>query len=191
MNVREKKLSRTSLSINQNFGFNEPHLTSHWRWLLCPWDFYLALLLSLVSLTLQFDSLHWTTPTHSTLVLQLPSPLHFFAKSYAQLLPLSLQPFALSPLYPLRATKWKPTRSLSLSFSIFPTSLGFFEIEFGSWMIKASAKRFRVTGRGKIVRRRAGKQHLLVKKNTKRKLRLSKMVRSCLSYYPPLYFLLA
>ncbi|XVE98627.1 hypothetical protein REPUB_Repub03eG0122800 [Reevesia pubescens] len=41
---------------------------------------------------------------------------------------------------------------------------------------KASAKRFRVTGRGKIVRRRAGKQHLLAKKNTKRKLRLSKMV---------------
>ncbi|KAJ7979573.1 50S ribosomal protein L35 [Quillaja saponaria] len=40
---------------------------------------------------------------------------------------------------------------------------------------KASAKRFRVTGRGKIVRRRAGKQHLLQKKNTKRKLRLSKM----------------
>ncbi|KAL5183058.1 50S ribosomal protein L35, chloroplastic [Glycine soja] len=40
---------------------------------------------------------------------------------------------------------------------------------------KASAKRFRVTGRGKIVRRRAGKQHLLVKKNTKRKSRLSKM----------------
>ncbi|KAB1212003.1 50S ribosomal protein L35, chloroplastic [Morella rubra] len=42
---------------------------------------------------------------------------------------------------------------------------------------KASAKRFRVTGRGKIVRRRAGKQHLLYKKNNKRKLRLSKMVR--------------
>ncbi|XP_040997526.1 50S ribosomal protein L35, chloroplastic-like [Juglans microcarpa x Juglans regia] len=40
---------------------------------------------------------------------------------------------------------------------------------------KASAKRFRVTGRGKIVRRRAGKQHLLYKKNSKRKLRLSKM----------------
>ncbi|KAI9192423.1 hypothetical protein LWI28_022792 [Acer negundo] len=40
---------------------------------------------------------------------------------------------------------------------------------------KASAKRFRVTGRGKIVRRRAGKQHLLAKKNNKRKLRLSKM----------------
>ncbi|RRT72997.1 hypothetical protein GW17_00005337, partial [Ensete ventricosum] len=44
-----------------------------------------------------------------------------------------------------------------------------------SWLEKASAKRFRVTGRGKIVRRRAGKQHLLAKKNTKRKLRLSKM----------------
>ncbi|XP_008797670.1 50S ribosomal protein L35, chloroplastic [Phoenix dactylifera] len=40
---------------------------------------------------------------------------------------------------------------------------------------KASAKRFRVTGRGVIVRRRSGKQHLLAKKNTKRKLRLSKM----------------
>ncbi|XP_011623774.1 50S ribosomal protein L35, chloroplastic [Amborella trichopoda] len=40
---------------------------------------------------------------------------------------------------------------------------------------KASAKRFRVTGNGKIVRRRAGKQHLLAKKNTKRKNRLSKM----------------
>ncbi|CAH2061296.1 unnamed protein product [Thlaspi arvense] len=40
---------------------------------------------------------------------------------------------------------------------------------------KASAKRFRVTGKGKIVRRRSGKQHLLAKKNNKRKLRLSKM----------------
>ncbi|KAJ4810572.1 50S ribosomal protein L35 [Rhynchospora pubera] len=42
---------------------------------------------------------------------------------------------------------------------------------------KASAKRFRVTGTGKIVRRRAGKQHLLGKKNTKRKNRLSKMIQ--------------
>ncbi|XP_074273654.1 large ribosomal subunit protein bL35c [Silene latifolia] len=42
---------------------------------------------------------------------------------------------------------------------------------------KASAKRFRVTGKGKIVRRRAGKQHLLAKKTTKRKLRLSKTVQ--------------
>ncbi|KAK2358914.1 50S ribosomal protein L35, chloroplastic [Trifolium repens] len=42
---------------------------------------------------------------------------------------------------------------------------------------KASAKRFRVTGAGKIVRRRAGKQHLLYKKNKKRKLRLSKLIQ--------------
>ncbi|KAK7828545.1 50s ribosomal protein l35 [Quercus suber] len=45
-------------------------------------------------------------------------------------------------------------------------------LKFHFW---ASAKRFRVTGRGKIVRRGAGKQHLLYKKNNKRKLRLSKM----------------
>ncbi|KAJ0724393.1 putative ribosomal protein L35 [Helianthus annuus] len=42
---------------------------------------------------------------------------------------------------------------------------------------KASAKRFRVTGTGKIVRRRAGKQHLLRKKNAKRRNRLSKTVQ--------------
>ena len=42
---------------------------------------------------------------------------------------------------------------------------------------KASAKRFRVTGSGKIVRRCAGKQHLLRKKNAKRRKRLSKMVQ--------------
>ncbi|XP_063936289.1 large ribosomal subunit protein bL35c-like [Daucus carota subsp. sativus] len=44
-------------------------------------------------------------------------------------------------------------------------------------MFFASAKRFRVTGSGKIIRRRAGKQHLLAKKNNKRKLRLSKMLQ--------------
>uniref|UniRef100_A0A0V0GX05 50S ribosomal protein L35 n=3 Tax=Solanum TaxID=4107 RepID=A0A0V0GX05_SOLCH len=42
---------------------------------------------------------------------------------------------------------------------------------------KASAKRFKVSGSGKIMRRRAGKQHLLRKKNTKRKNRLSKTVQ--------------
>ncbi|PSS21051.1 50S ribosomal protein [Actinidia chinensis var. chinensis] len=42
---------------------------------------------------------------------------------------------------------------------------------------KSSAKRFRVTGSGKIMRRRAGKQHLLRKKNTRRRVRLSKMVQ--------------
>uniref|UniRef100_A0A453T5K4 50S ribosomal protein L35 n=1 Tax=Aegilops tauschii subsp. strangulata TaxID=200361 RepID=A0A453T5K4_AEGTS len=43
--------------------------------------------------------------------------------------------------------------------------------------VQASAKRFRVTGTGKIVRRCAGKQHLLSKKNAKRRKRLSKMVQ--------------
>ncbi|XP_019165764.1 PREDICTED: 50S ribosomal protein L35, chloroplastic-like [Ipomoea nil] len=41
----------------------------------------------------------------------------------------------------------------------------------------ASAKRFWVSRSGKIMRRRAGKQHLLMKKNTKHRLRLSKMVK--------------
>jgi len=55
-------------------------------------------------------------------------------------------------------------------------------------VVKASAKRFRVTGRGKIVRRCAGKQHLLAKKNTKRKKRLSKMVFFCSSTLVQLNF---
>ncbi|KAH7856253.1 hypothetical protein Vadar_034521 [Vaccinium darrowii] len=42
---------------------------------------------------------------------------------------------------------------------------------------KASAKRFRVTGTGKIMRRKCGKQHLLGKKNAKRRNRLSKSVQ--------------
>ncbi|KAF7148029.1 hypothetical protein RHSIM_Rhsim03G0259400 [Rhododendron simsii] len=41
----------------------------------------------------------------------------------------------------------------------------------------ASAKRFRVTGSGKIMRRKCGKQHLLGKKNAKRRNRLSKSVQ--------------
>ncbi|MBA0756729.1 hypothetical protein Gogos_020113, partial [Gossypium gossypioides] len=40
---------------------------------------------------------------------------------------------------------------------------------------KPSTKWFRVTRRRKIVRRRAGKQHLLAKKNIKHKLHISKM----------------
>ncbi|PWZ54544.1 50S ribosomal protein L35, chloroplastic [Zea mays] len=44
-----------------------------------------------------------------------------------------------------------------------------------SSLVMASVKRFRVTGKDKIVRRCAGKQHLLAKKNTKGKKRLSKM----------------
>lgn len=40
---------------------------------------------------------------------------------------------------------------------------------------KAAAKRFRVTGSGKIVRRKAFKNHLLEKKTTGKKRKLSKM----------------
>ncbi len=40
---------------------------------------------------------------------------------------------------------------------------------------KAAAKRFRATGSGKIVRRKAFKNHILEKKSTKRKNNLSKM----------------
>jgi large subunit ribosomal protein L35 len=39
---------------------------------------------------------------------------------------------------------------------------------------KAAAKRFRATGSGKIVRRKAFKNHILEKKSTARKNRLSK-----------------
>jgi large subunit ribosomal protein L35 len=40
---------------------------------------------------------------------------------------------------------------------------------------KAAAKRFRVTGSGKIVRRKAFKNHLLEHKTTNKKRKLSKM----------------
>jgi large subunit ribosomal protein L35 len=40
---------------------------------------------------------------------------------------------------------------------------------------KAAAKRFRKTGSGKIRRRRAFKNHLLERKNSKRKRRLSQL----------------
>ena len=41
---------------------------------------------------------------------------------------------------------------------------------------KAAAKRFRATGSGKIVRRKAFKNHLLEHKTTNKKRKLSKMV---------------
>ena len=40
---------------------------------------------------------------------------------------------------------------------------------------KAAAKRFRATGSGKIVRRKAFKNHILEKKSSKRKRNLSQM----------------
>jgi large subunit ribosomal protein L35 len=46
---------------------------------------------------------------------------------------------------------------------------------------KAAAKRFRATGTGKIVRRKAFKSHLLEKKSSKKKSELSKavLVKDC------------
>ncbi|MDJ1185708.1 50S ribosomal protein L35 [Roseofilum casamattae] len=44
---------------------------------------------------------------------------------------------------------------------------------------KAAAKRFRSTGSGKIVRRRAFKNHLLQHKSSTRKRRLSQMAAVC------------
>ncbi|MEB3216244.1 MAG: 50S ribosomal protein L35 [Nostocales cyanobacterium 94392] len=41
---------------------------------------------------------------------------------------------------------------------------------------KAAAKRFRATGTGKIVRRKAFKNHILEKKTTDKKSKLSKLV---------------
>jgi large subunit ribosomal protein L35 len=41
---------------------------------------------------------------------------------------------------------------------------------------KAAAKRFRATGSGKVMRRKAFKNHLLQHKNAKRRSRLSKAV---------------
>ena len=40
---------------------------------------------------------------------------------------------------------------------------------------KAVAKRFKVTGSGKILRRKQGKRHILQKKNRKRKRNLGKV----------------
>ncbi len=39
---------------------------------------------------------------------------------------------------------------------------------------KSAAKRFKVTGKGRIMRRKAGKSHLLEEKTAKRKRRLRK-----------------
>jgi len=39
---------------------------------------------------------------------------------------------------------------------------------------RGAAKRFKVTGRGKIVRRRANRKHILEKKSSRRKRRLAR-----------------
>lgn len=43
---------------------------------------------------------------------------------------------------------------------------------------RAAAKRFRLTGRGKVRRKQAGKSHLLTKKGTKRKRGLRRLTLS-------------
>ena len=52
---------------------------------------------------------------------------------------------------------------------------------------KAVAKRFKVTGTGKVLRRKQGKRHILQKKSSKRKRQLRKSgqsSRTCLSPKP-------
>ncbi len=46
---------------------------------------------------------------------------------------------------------------------------------------RAAAKRFRASGSGKIMRRKAGKRHILTKKSSKQKRRLGKSaeLRAC------------
>ena len=47
---------------------------------------------------------------------------------------------------------------------------------------KAAAKRFKVTGTGKLVRNKANKSHILTKKTTKRKRNLRKDIVTDASY---------
>ncbi|WP_448589042.1 50S ribosomal protein L35 [Thermodesulfobium sp.] len=51
---------------------------------------------------------------------------------------------------------------------------------------RAAAKRFRVTGSGKIIRRQQNRSHLLFHKSTKRKRRLSKTLVLSSSDFPRL-----
>ncbi|KAJ8425700.1 hypothetical protein Cgig2_018922 [Carnegiea gigantea] len=81
----------------------------------------------------------------------------------------SISPSGLRPLVLQKRIGSHTRQSRPSSFTVFAAK------RYKMKTHKASAKRFRVTGTGKIVRRRAGKQHLLAKKKTKRKVRLSKM----------------
>ncbi|KAK1612929.1 hypothetical protein QYE76_036602 [Lolium multiflorum] len=78
-----------------------------------------------------------------------------------------------APLAVAAATALSPAAPLARSLSVVAKAGKGYKMK----THKASAKRFRVTGTGKIVRRCAGKQHLLSKKNAKRRKRLSKMVQ--------------
>ncbi|KAG6553128.1 hypothetical protein Mapa_005187 [Marchantia paleacea] len=82
----------------------------------------------------------------------------------------------------LSVKSWKKTQNgagMGLSFVSTPAAVrrpvGFPVAKLKTH--KAAAKRFRVTGSGKIVRRQARRAHLLSKKTTKRKNRLSGQVQ--------------
>jgi hypothetical protein len=66
-----------------------------------------------------------------------------------------------------------PRRVWLKNLSLHEAVLFEFLFVIGSFKLQASAKRFSVTGSGKITRRQAGRAHLLRKKTTKRKNRLS------------------
>ncbi|KAK8604848.1 hypothetical protein V6N13_082316 [Hibiscus sabdariffa] len=115
-----------------------------------------SLNLAALSFNLPFSPCYSSSSSSSTQFNKVPKALKFSSSGSISAFP----SFASKPLSPPR-----PLQSLTV----------FAAKGYKMKTHKASAKRFRVTGRGKIVRRRAGKQHLLAKKNTKRKLRLSKM----------------
>ncbi|KAF9614346.1 hypothetical protein IFM89_018099 [Coptis chinensis] len=94
-----------------------------------------------------------------------------FSLSHKKTLSLNLSSSqTISGFHPVLPIKLSPPQNTP-SFTVFATK------GYKMKTHKASAKRFRVTGNGKIVRRRARKQHLLAKKNAKRRNRLSKMVQ--------------
>nr|ACG34386.1 50S ribosomal protein L35 [Zea mays] len=117
-----------------------------------------------------------------SLSLARPAPLAVSAGAGARKLPAASLAFPAKSFFgaPLAATAASVASPLPRKPATSTTSLEVVVAGKNGYKMKthkASAKRFRVTGRGKIVRRCAGKQHLLAKKNTKRKKRLSKMVQ--------------
>ncbi|XP_052180620.1 50S ribosomal protein L35, chloroplastic [Diospyros lotus] len=121
---------------------------------------------TLFSFALSFSSL---TPSSSLRISPAIVPLPPFPKKPSLRLSSSHSLSGFAPLLPRRV-------STLPSLSQYPQSLTIVSAKaYKMKTHKASAKRFRVTGSGKIMRRRAGKQHLLRKKNAKRRSRLSKM----------------
>ncbi|KAH9621695.1 hypothetical protein KSS87_014054 [Heliosperma pusillum] len=126
--------------------------------------------LSLNSTPIRPPSLSTSTTRSSTV--HAISLTHFNKHLHCTLKLTSSHCISSSFFQPILLTKvFSPVDSTSSKFTVFAAK------GYKMKTHKASAKRFRVTGKGKIVRRRAGKQHLLAKKTTKRKLRLSKLVQ--------------